>query len=114
MAAQRTWYTAGIAAAGLHMMFMGTEWAQTGWWHTDEHHRLQWQMAEDKIGKTMMEFMRCVSEFFSSSFHRSSSCLAIVLSMKDFVQLVVKGKTVHSFRLRPSTSMQVQCMNSSV
>jgi 1,4-alpha-glucan branching enzyme len=58
VAAQRTWYAAGIAAAGLHMLFMGTEWAQTGWWHTDDHHRLQWAMAEDEIGQTMMRFIR--------------------------------------------------------
>ena len=28
----RLWYTANVAAAGLPMIFMGTEFAQSGWW----------------------------------------------------------------------------------
>lgn len=40
------------------MLFMGTEWAQTGWWHTDEHHRLQWALADDAPGAAMMALVR--------------------------------------------------------
>ena len=31
-ASARLWYTANVAAAGLPMIFMGTEFAQSGWW----------------------------------------------------------------------------------
>ncbi len=31
-ASARLWYTANVAAAGLPMVFMGTEFAQSGWW----------------------------------------------------------------------------------
>ena len=27
------------------------EFAQNGWWHNDEWHRLQWENAEDAIGE---------------------------------------------------------------
>lgn len=57
VASARLWYTAGIAAAGLPMMFMGTEWAQAGWWHVDEWHRAQWSLAEDEIGQGMMSLV---------------------------------------------------------
>lgn len=41
------------------MMFMGTEWAQSGWWHVDEHRRLQWPLAEDTTGLRTLAFTRC-------------------------------------------------------
>jgi len=53
-ASARLWYTANVAAAGLLMMFMGTEFAQGGWWDIDEHHSLQWDNAADDLGKRMM------------------------------------------------------------
>lgn len=45
-AAARCWWAANIAAAGLPMMFMGTEMAQSGWWDTDQWHGIQWANAE--------------------------------------------------------------------
>lgn len=60
-ASARLWYAANVAAAGLPMLFMGTEIAQNGWWHVDEHHRLQWDLAEDEIGKGMMAAVRDVN-----------------------------------------------------
>lgn len=50
-ASARLWYAANVGAAGLPMMFMGTEMAQNGWWHADEWHRLNWDNAEDDIGE---------------------------------------------------------------
>jgi 1,4-alpha-glucan branching enzyme len=50
----RLWYAANVAAAGLPMMFMGTEYAQGGWWDITEHRRLQWALSEDAIGKQMI------------------------------------------------------------
>ncbi|KAK9822655.1 hypothetical protein WJX81_004831 [Elliptochloris bilobata] len=57
-ASARLWYTANVAAAGLPMIFMGTEFAQSGWWNTDEWHRLQWEQAEDEIGRQMLALFR--------------------------------------------------------
>jgi 1,4-alpha-glucan branching enzyme len=54
VAAARLWYAANVGAAGLPMMFMGTEFAQSGWWNTDEWHRLNWECAADEIGRGMM------------------------------------------------------------
>jgi 1,4-alpha-glucan branching enzyme len=28
------------------MVFMGTEWAQSGWWNNDEHHSPNWQLVK--------------------------------------------------------------------
>ncbi|KAI3423988.1 hypothetical protein D9Q98_009821 [Chlorella vulgaris] len=53
-ASARLWYAANVAAAGLPMLFMGTEFAQNGWWNNDEWHRLRWENAEDDIGRGMM------------------------------------------------------------
>lgn len=53
-ASARLWYAANIGASGLPLMFMGTEMAQNGWWHTDEWHRLQWANVEDDIGRGML------------------------------------------------------------
>ena len=50
----RLWYAANVAAAGLPMMFMGTEYAQGGWWDITEHRRMQWAQSEDEIGKNMI------------------------------------------------------------
>mmetsp|Transcript_3793 Transcript_3793/g.10743 ORF Transcript_3793/g.10743 Transcript_3793/m.10743 type:complete len:283 (-) Transcript_3793:353-1201(-) len=52
-ASARLWHAANIAAAGIPMMFMATEWAQGGWWDTDEHRRPQWDQAADEIGLRM-------------------------------------------------------------
>eukprot|EP00878_Enallax_costatus_P013457 GHUV01014072.1.p1 GENE.GHUV01014072.1~~GHUV01014072.1.p1 ORF type:complete len:359 (+),score=43.42 GHUV01014072.1:1072-2148(+) len=61
VASARLWYAANVGAAGLPMMFMGTEFAQSGWWNTDEWHRLNWGCAEDEIGKGMMAAVRDVN-----------------------------------------------------
>lgn len=53
-AAARCWHAANIAAAGTPMLFMGTEWAQTGWWDVTEERRLNWALAEDDIGRDML------------------------------------------------------------
>ncbi len=37
-ASARLWYTANVAAAGLPMVFMGTEFAQSGWWCVGRPH----------------------------------------------------------------------------
>lgn len=50
----RLWHTANVVAAGLPMVFMGTEFAQSGWWDTTPERRLQWDLAEDQIGRDMM------------------------------------------------------------
>lgn len=57
-AAARLWWTSNVGAAGLTMMFMGTEWNQTAWWDVDEHHRLQWQLGQDQLGREMMALVR--------------------------------------------------------
>ena len=53
-ACARLWYAANVAAAGIPMLFMGTEWAQPGWWHTSEERRLDWAHAEDEVGRQMI------------------------------------------------------------
>ncbi|KAL6751388.1 glycoside hydrolase superfamily [Haematococcus lacustris] len=55
----RLWWTANVIAAGIPMMFMGTEWSQGGWWDTTEHRRPQWSQSEDEEGQAMM---RCVKQ----------------------------------------------------
>lgn len=49
-ATARLWWGACTAAAGLPMMFMGTEIAQSGWWDTDKWHSMQWPLAEVRCG----------------------------------------------------------------
>jgi len=61
-AAQRLWYAANVGAAGLPMIMMGTEWMQTGWWNPDEHRRLNWDLAEDDIGKRTIRSVRDVNK----------------------------------------------------
>ncbi|KXZ43862.1 hypothetical protein GPECTOR_78g49 [Gonium pectorale] len=53
-ASARLWYTANVVAAGLPMVFMGTEFAQSGWWDIAPERRLQWELAEDEIGRQCM------------------------------------------------------------
>ncbi|KIZ02351.1 1,4-alpha-glucan branching enzyme [Monoraphidium neglectum] len=57
-AAARCWWAANVAAAGLPMMFMGTEAAQSGWWDTDAWHGMQWGNTEDEAGRAMMAAVR--------------------------------------------------------
>ena len=57
-AAARLWYATNVGAAGLTMMFMGTEWNQTGWWDVTEERRLQWALSEDDRGAEMMALVR--------------------------------------------------------
>lgn len=59
LASQRAWYTAGVAAAGMHMAWMGQEWAQDEWHHAAMQRAAQWQLAHDDTGRRRMEFMRC-------------------------------------------------------
>ena len=54
-ATARLWYAVYIAAAGLPMMFMGTEWAQGVWWHhITDGRRLQRDQSTGQIGGAMM------------------------------------------------------------
>ncbi|KAG2484155.1 hypothetical protein HYH03_017036 [Edaphochlamys debaryana] len=54
-ASARLWYAANVAAAGLPMIFMGTEFAQGGWWDIEPYERrLQWAQSEDETGQHMM------------------------------------------------------------
>jgi len=55
--AVKAWFTVNVCAGGIPMMFMGTEWAQPGWWNVDEHRRLDWNYAQDEIGKAMQRFI---------------------------------------------------------
>jgi len=53
-ASSRLWYAANVAAAGLPMMFMGSEFAQGGWWDITEERRMQWGFSKDPIGQHMI------------------------------------------------------------
>lgn len=53
-AAARAWHAANVAAAGTPLLFMGTEWAQTGWWDVSQEQRLNWGLADDAIGRQMV------------------------------------------------------------
>jgi len=53
-ASARLWYSANVAAAGIPMLFMGTEWAQPGWWHSVGERRLDWRYSEDEVGRDML------------------------------------------------------------
>lgn len=57
-AVARLWYTANVCAAGLPMVFMGTEVAQGGWWDIDQWHSFQWSNAGDEIGQRMAALFR--------------------------------------------------------
>eukprot|EP01023_Acetabularia_acetabulum_P029445 TRINITY_DN2779_c0_g1_i1.p1 TRINITY_DN2779_c0_g1~~TRINITY_DN2779_c0_g1_i1.p1 ORF type:complete len:684 (-),score=140.22 TRINITY_DN2779_c0_g1_i1:276-2021(-) len=57
-AVARLWYLANVGAAGLLLMFMGTEFAQSGWWNVDEHHRLSWDLSEDAVGSQMQTLVQ--------------------------------------------------------
>mmetsp|Transcript_18869 Transcript_18869/g.75813 ORF Transcript_18869/g.75813 Transcript_18869/m.75813 type:complete len:173 (+) Transcript_18869:1485-2003(+) len=57
-AARTKRYGANIGASGLVMMFMGSEWHQHGWWNPDEHHRLDWSLGEDEVGKRMRSLVQ--------------------------------------------------------
>eukprot|EP00887_Chlorella_sp_A99_P003655 scaffold7.g3655.t1 len=52
---------AAAAGGGEREEVRSQQIAQNGWWHVDEHHRLQWDLAEDEIGKGMMAAVRDVN-----------------------------------------------------
>ncbi len=54
--ATRAWFVANCCAAGIPMVFMGSEWNQPGWWDT-VHRQIEWSHAGDNIGKGMMALM---------------------------------------------------------
>lgn len=54
LATQRLWWTANVCAAGVPLMFMGTETAQDGWWSHDRG--LRWELAVDTVGREMIDF----------------------------------------------------------
>nr|QKY15164.1 starch branching enzyme (1,4-alpha-glucan branching enzyme II) (SBE2) [Polytomella parva] len=57
VACVRLWYGANVAAAGLPLVFMGTEVAMSGWWNSDEaDRRMQWALADDEVGNNMAAF----------------------------------------------------------
>lgn len=58
MAAVRLWYAANVGAAGIPLMFQGTEVMQGGWWNADEWHGYNWEWAGDQIGTQMMNCVR--------------------------------------------------------
>ena len=50
-AAARLWYAANVCSSCVPLMFMGTEWAEAGWWNvSDSEHVAQWKHAQDIIG----------------------------------------------------------------
>lgn len=53
-ASARLWYAANVAAAGIPLMFMGTEWGQSGWWDTTPERRPNWHLAQDAIGRGLL------------------------------------------------------------
>ncbi|MBF0199463.1 MAG: alpha amylase C-terminal domain-containing protein [Planctomycetes bacterium] len=42
----RMWYSLQCVSRALPMVFMGTENLQDGWWHIDEHHCFDWNLAQ--------------------------------------------------------------------
>jgi hypothetical protein len=38
-------------------LWIGTEWAQPGWWNCDDHRRLDWSLGKDDIGAQMIKFI---------------------------------------------------------
>eukprot|EP00884_Botryococcus_braunii_P002910 jgi/Botrbrau1/1261/Bobra.0163s0054.1 len=54
----RLWYAANVAAAGLVLVFMGTEHIQTGWWDISEERRINWDLAADEIGQQTLALFR--------------------------------------------------------
>lgn len=41
----RAWFAFQNCCRGLPMTFMGSETLQDGWWHVDQHHRFNWDLA---------------------------------------------------------------------
>ncbi|KAG2424144.1 hypothetical protein HYH02_015227 [Chlamydomonas schloesseri] len=50
----RLWWAANVAAAGLPMAFMGTEFAQSGWWDNNQERGLNWEHTQDEVGAHML------------------------------------------------------------
>jgi len=57
----RMWNAIQCTAQGIPMTFMGTEVMHDGYWHVDEHHRLNWDYAADEIGQQTMEAFRDIN-----------------------------------------------------
>ena len=56
--ATRAWFLANCCAAGIPMMFMGSEWAQPGWWHNlGPERRPDWKLLEDELGTQLSAFI---------------------------------------------------------
>lgn len=55
--ATKAWWVANAAAAGVPMIFMGTEWGQTAWWDTWGR-KPEWNLAEDDIGKQLSNLVK--------------------------------------------------------
>lgn len=56
----RAWFSFQNCCKGLPMTFMGTEILQDDWWHVDQHHRMNWGLAEGQDAFTD-EMKRCVA-----------------------------------------------------
>lgn len=54
--ATRAWFAANVCAAGVPMLFMGSEWLQPGWWDT-VHRQLEWDCAVDEFGAPMIKLV---------------------------------------------------------
>ena len=67
LAAARMWYSTMVSSMGLPMCFMGTEWAQPGWWDCTPERRISWDLAKDTIGMQMMSALRDIHRLRAGS-----------------------------------------------
>lgn len=79
-AAARCWWAANVAAAGLPMMFMGTEAAQSGWWDTDQWHGMNWDNTQagggdSKRGRCFVKLLFRMSIAFVRDFIHDAMCV---------------------------------------
>ncbi len=64
----RLWYAANVAAAGLVLVFMGTEHAQSAWWDITDDRCFQWEQTEDEIGKQTLALFAVGAQLFLNYF----------------------------------------------
>mmetsp|Transcript_5310 Transcript_5310/g.19417 ORF Transcript_5310/g.19417 Transcript_5310/m.19417 type:complete len:341 (-) Transcript_5310:160-1182(-) len=78
--AVRLWYTANVMAAGIPLLFMGSEFHASGWWNNDEWHSMKWDLAMDDIGISMR---RCVARLHALRLQKDALMKGIAQTLHE-------------------------------
>lgn len=54
----RFWYGGQLAAVGIPMLFMGTEFHHSGWWGVERENMINWDLSRDRTGQEMLSLVK--------------------------------------------------------